>query len=126
MFTFMFKHPSHWAWYEWGKALGIFAPLSYVAQMPLFVAICFHVLCDFTAQSNWMAMGKAKGNVYALVLHSLVAAIPGYIIAGWQGYIVCAVAHYCIDSTKKFGINGWAGIVLDQLAHVAVLVALAR
>lgn len=125
MFAFMHKQPSAWAWYEWGKALGILAPLSYVAQMPIFAAICFHVLCDFTLQSNYMAIGKAKGIVPALALHSLVASIPGYIIGSWQGYVVCAVAHYCIDSTKKFGLSNWVGIVLDQLAHIAVLVVIA-
>jgi hypothetical protein len=87
------------------------------------------LLGDFVLQTNRMV--REKRQLGQLALHAAVVTFCSYLLAGrWSMWIVPVlvfVTHAAIDFAKvRWGRGGLVAFVLDQLAHLAVIVALAR
>ncbi|PTY02429.1 hypothetical protein DB347_23780 [Opitutaceae bacterium EW11] len=87
-----------------------------------------HLLGDFVFQTAWMVREKRRLSV--LTLHSLVVAALSYALAGrfeiWWLPVVVFLTHALIDFAKvECGKGGQLAFVLDQLAHAAVIAAMA-
>jgi hypothetical protein len=123
-----------WSKYQWWQWAKLIAPLTVPVLLtgnPMLVGMVFHLLCDFTWQSGWTAMEKAKGNKRALVVHALCAGALPFALAGTLAYgpigtLVGAVVgfgtHLWIDTQNKWGIKQWQyAISADQGAHLSAL-----
>ncbi|MCP4539470.1 MAG: DUF3307 domain-containing protein [Chloroflexi bacterium] len=116
------RRPASLLWWQWGKVLGLVAPFGAFAGRAV-LAIALHVLCDFTLQNDWMAVGKARKEIVPLLIHSLIAGgLPGLVAGGLPGAAVGIISHFLIDLTGKFGLSEPWGPVLDQAAHIVILV----
>lgn len=133
----MLKKVEVWSRYQWWRWAKLIAPLTVPVLLtgnPFLVGMVLHLVCDFTLQSGWTAMEKAKGNKRALVIHSLCAGAFPFAVAGTLAYgpigtlvgaVVGFVSHIWVDKQNKWGIKDWRiAISTDQGAHIAVLALL--
>lgn len=124
-------------WWDYLAYLGliVFFPLALTGS-PFALGIAMHMICDFTAQSNWTAMNKSNtgspDRLKALLVHSLTHAVGSALCCGMVhgvgGFIVGAVVgfilHLAIDSTNKFSLPLLPGLISDQFLHVAIIIFL--
>ena len=91
--------------------------------------VAAHLLADFVFQSKRMA--ERKRNPLVLFAHAGVAGALAYLLTGawrvWEIPVVIAVTHGLIDFIKvRLNRKGLLLFTIDQIAHVAVIVVLAR
>jgi len=91
--------------------------------------VAAHLLADFVFQSKRMA--ERKRNPLVLLAHAGVAGALAYLLTGawrvWEIPVVIAVTHGLIDFIKvRLNRKGLLLFTIDQIAHVAVIVVLAR
>ena len=120
--------PHQLQWWQWGQILGIVLPFLLFftgVKHTLLWAVAFHILMDFTLQSNETAAGKARREWKVLIYHAFISGgYTGLIIAGLPGLVVSATFHLLVDATYKFGLTGMVGVVVDKTAHLVTLVVL--
>lgn len=114
-------------WWIWPKLLGLVA-VAFIAAWPgapmILGAVALHVVGDYTFLPHSMFKARERGSLLALLIHSIIAGgLPGIMAGGWGGFAFCALSHFAIDSTHKFGRRDGLGVVLDQFCHVVVIVA---
>jgi hypothetical protein len=91
--------------------------------------VAAHLLADFVFQSRPMA--ERKRNPLVLLAHASIAGALAYLLTGawrvWEIPVVIAVTHGLIDFIKvRLNRKGLWLFTIDQLAHLAVIVLLAR
>lgn len=91
-----------------------------------------HLLGDFVAQSDRMAIAKAQRSPSWLLAHVIIhAALIGCVLAAWNAAFVMALgcvvlSHLLIDFGKSFTTSGaLRPFVIDQAAHILVVASVA-
>ena len=106
-------------------------PLSPSFSLGLDVGLALlaaHLVGDFWLQTTWMVKQKRRTGV--LALHAFIVAGLSYLLVGrwslWIVPLVTWVTHVGIDFIKcRIRKVTTTAFVVDQLAHLAVIVALA-
>ncbi|MCD8207479.1 MAG: DUF3307 domain-containing protein [Bacteroidales bacterium] len=92
-----------------------------------------HVVCDFFLQSRKWCEAKRSRSLRGLAassIHALIIALLSYVImADWSCWwipVTLLVSHWVIDVCKSwFCRESATSFVMDQLAHVAIICAIA-
>jgi len=88
-----------------------------------------HLLGDFVFQSDQMATRKSDNNV--LASHATIHGVLAWVLtlrsgAALGGAVLIGVTHGLIDFVKvRRAAKGPVGFTIDQLAHLAIITALA-
>jgi hypothetical protein len=74
-----------------------------------------HLLGDYVLQSDYIATTKGK-NLYHLIVHSFLYAVPFYFIFGYDYKIyIIIISHIIIDSLKaRYKVVDY---MTDQIFH---------
>src|SRR5579875_1025014 len=86
-----------------------------------------HLIGDFLLQTAQMV--REKNRIGWLLLHACILAVVSYVLVGhWTSFAIPAViwgSHALIDAVKARVRGGATTFVLDQIAHFAVIGAIA-
>lgn len=58
--------------------------------------LLIHLWGDYLTQSDWMANEKTK-RWWPAIIHSLIYALPFFIIGSWKAVLVIGITHAFID-----------------------------
>lgn len=119
-------------YWQWGKLAGLLALALLLLLGPraprLVVALCLHLVLDFTLQSTQVALSKSRSK-RALVCHALIAGTLPLLVANFADPATALASglfgfltHLLVDAANKFGLPEHAGAFVDQALHVASLV----
>ena len=102
-------------------------PASLVRLDLALTLLAAHLMGDFVLQTEQMARGKRRPGW--LFLHVAIIVVLSYALVGhWFSFLiplVIGVSHAIIDSIKARVPGGATVFVIDQLAHFAVIGAIA-
>lgn len=98
----------------------------------LFISLVIaHIIGDFYLQTDYFCEQKATRKLKSpfLYLHALVVGLLSWLLVQthsfWLCFLIITVSHLTIDIIKVYLPHGLGSFCLDQLAHVAVLTAIA-
>ncbi|MDE7149759.1 MAG: DUF3307 domain-containing protein [Bacteroidales bacterium] len=90
-----------------------------------------HIIGDFYLQTDYFCEQKATLKLKSpfLYLHALIVGLLSWLLVPthsfWLCFLIITVSHLSIDIIKVYLPHGLGSFCLDQLAHVAVLTAIA-